>query len=297
MKQFAELSIDQVRAQIRERLVERFGSESEIWSRDMYPDSAVFEIDGVLQRIPFEVSGAEVTIGEPEEVVQDYVPATEMRDFDNQWVEIFRAGNYGDKGEWPPAKIDEVVKNFQAGLWQPPAVVGHPEHDSPAMGWVKSLKRDGQLLLAQFGKVHPALETLVEAGSYPNRSAAFYLDPQGKGPVLRHVGFLGGMPPQVKGMAPIRFNDGDFVAIDFQEEEEQAMKPEEIKSTVRGELRAFFSNLFGGGGGGEARPKPFSEEQMNEIADQSAAKAIESASAKFNEELGKRDQKIAELET
>lgn len=138
-------------------------------------------------------------------------------DFNSQWIEIFRAGNYGEKGNWTASMLGQVVNNFNTGAWKPPAVLGHPEHDSPAMGWVKELREEGGKLLARFENVHPALEAMVAEGRYPNRSAAFYLNPQGNGPVLRHVGFLGAMPPEVKSLAPIRFSGGRFISIEFDE--------------------------------------------------------------------------------
>ena len=138
-------------------------------------------------------------------------------DFNSQWIEIFRAGDYSDKGNWTSDMLGQVVSNFNSGAWKPPAVLGHPEHDSPAMGWVKELREEGGKLLARFENVHPALESLVAEGRYPNRSAAFYLNPQGNGPVLRHVGFLGAMPPEVKSLAPVQFSEGRFLAIEFQE--------------------------------------------------------------------------------
>ena len=98
--------------------------------------------------------------------------------------------------------------------------------------------------MARFRDVHPALETLVADRRYPNRSAAFYLDPQGKGPVLRHVGFLGGHPPEVKGLAPIRFSEGDFVAFDFggKNSPHPDAHREETRRTVLGVLREFFGS-------------------------------------------------------
>lgn len=149
-----------------------------------------------------------------------------MADFNNAWVEIFKAGDYGDKGVWPVGRLDQVVQNFHTvsvvngkprRQWTPPAVLGHPAEDAPAYGWVSDLKREGEVLLARFSKVQPALEASVKDGRFPNRSAAFYLDPQGKGPVLRHVGFLGSVPPEVKSLEPIHFSDGEFIAIEFDE--------------------------------------------------------------------------------
>jgi hypothetical protein len=141
-----------------------------------------------------------------------------MSSFNNQWVEIFRTGDYGEKGKWTPKMLAAVVSNFKAGVWKPPAVLGHPKNDSPAMGWVDELVLDGETLKAKFGKVQPELESHVAGGRFPNRSAAFYLDPKGEGPVLRHVGFLGAIPPEVKGLEPIKFSDGEFVAIELKEE-------------------------------------------------------------------------------
>jgi hypothetical protein len=137
-----------------------------------------------------------------------------LSSFNDQWIEIFRAGNYGDKGEWSREKLSKVIQNFNDGIWTPPAVFGHPEEDSPAHGWVKDLVLDGDVLKAKFKQATPQLEAAARDGRFPNRSAAFYFDPKGSGPVLRHVGFLGGTPPAVKGLAPIRFSSTEFVSFD-----------------------------------------------------------------------------------
>ena len=63
---------------------------------------------------------------------------------------------------------------------------------------------------------------MVQAGRFPKRSAAFY--PDGR---LRHVGFLGAMPPAVKGLKNISFgNDDDAIAFEFDQplKEESSMK-------------------------------------------------------------------------
>jgi hypothetical protein len=141
-----------------------------------------------------------------------------MSDFGNQWVEVFRAGDYGDKGKWTVEDLDEVVANFLGGVWTPPAVFGHPKEDDPAQGWVCALERVGDTLRARFTQVSEELESSVKNGRFPNRSAAFYVNPKGNGPALRHVGFLGATPPEVKGLEPINFSDADFVDIEFSEE-------------------------------------------------------------------------------
>ena len=216
-----------------------------------------------------------------------------MGNFNNQWVEIFKAGDYGDKGNWTTEKIDQMIANFNARdqkgnlLHTAPAVFGHPKHDDPAHGAVSALKREGEVLLAQFAKTSDHLEKSVQDGRYPSRSAAFYLDPQGKGPMLRHVGFLGAMPPEVKGLAPVQFFDGgDHVTIEFKEDEVSKETNEETKRTIREAVKEFFAELFGKKT--EPAGASFTEAQLKErIA--AAALKLETA---FQEKLDGLDKKL-----
>lgn len=215
-----------------------------------------------------------------------------MGNFNNQWVEIFRAGNYGDKGNWTPEKIDQVVANLEATnaegqrLHTPMAVFGHPKHDDPAHAAVSALKREGEILLAKFTKTSDHLEKSVQDGRFPNRSAAFYLDPQGCGPILRHVGFLGAMPPEVKGLAPVQFFDGgDYVSIDFKEETVSNQNPEDTKRGIREAVEGFFADMF------KKKTDPagasFTEAQLQEkIA--AAAQKLEATFQEKLDELGKK---------
>jgi hypothetical protein len=189
-----------------------------------------------------------------------------MANFDNKWIEIFRAGDYGGKGDWPANRVRQVAENFAAGIWKPvltppQAQIGHRD-DVPALGQVSALKEENGVLFAQFEKVHPALEQLVKDGRFPNRSAGMYVDPEGRGPMLRHVAFLGSMPPEIKGLQPIHFSDGEFVAIDFKEEE--TVDPNEIKKTVGEGIKAWFAEHFGGEPDPARAAATFTEEQVEE---------------------------------
>ena len=220
-----------------------------------------------------------------------------MPDFNNQWIEIFRVGNYGDKGTFTHADLEKMVANFPA--WKPPLVLGHPDTNSPAMGWAAELKAEAGKLFARAEKVQPELEAHVASGRFPNRSIAIYLDPKGKGPVVRHIGFLGAAPPEVKGLAPIQFqlDDGEFLAIEFDEKEkEEVMDPKEINKTVRESVREFFAELFG------KKPEPgtFSEADMNaKIAamrsemEGKMAEAVKGIEAKFAEGAQKAKDALA----
>jgi hypothetical protein len=68
------------------------------------------------------------------------------------------------------------------------------------------------LLLARFGQVEPAFSAMVQEGRIKKRSAAFY--PDG---TLRHVAFLGAMPPAVKGLPDVAFAEGDAASFEYSE--------------------------------------------------------------------------------
>ncbi len=138
----------------------------------------------------------------------------------NGWIEIFRGGNQtGSNGRIYDGDhlIDRAVATFRAAEHEPPVVVGHPSDDSPAYGWVADIraktKEGAKVLEARFKELAPAFVEAVKSGRYKKRSAAFYADGR-----LRHVGFLGGQPPAVKGLAPINFSDDpNVILIEFGE--------------------------------------------------------------------------------
>lgn len=129
------------------------------------------------------------------------------------WIEIFRGGKQIDshgKEHDGDAIIDLAIKNFDAKTHEPPLVVGHPETNAPAFGWVQALKKSGNRLLAKFQDVVPEFEAIAKQGLFKKRSASFY--PDGR---LRHVGFLGAAPPAVKGLADLKFeDDAEFICFE-----------------------------------------------------------------------------------
>lgn len=132
------------------------------------------------------------------------------------WIEIFKGGKQTDsKGREHDATalIEKAVKTFDPKFHEPPVVVGHPQDNSPAYGWVEGLKKSGDVLLAKLKGVVPEFGDAVKTGLYKKRSACFY--PDGR---LRHVGFLGGSPPAVKGLADIGFKaDENEITFEFEE--------------------------------------------------------------------------------
>jgi len=137
----------------------------------------------------------------------------------DDWVPIFRGGKQTDsKGvvHDGDALIDKALTKFNAAVHEPPACIGHPADDAPAYGWVEGIKKvaskTGNILLAKFKQVEPTFAGMVKDGRIKKRSAAFY--PDG---TLRHVAFLGAMPPAVKGLPDMAFAEGAFASFEFSE--------------------------------------------------------------------------------
>lgn len=165
-----------------------------------------------------------------------------MATLNGQWIELFRAGDYGGKGSYTTADIDKMISLYDPARHEAPLVIGHPEHDAPAWGWLDKVKRVGSVLMGKFKDVQPAFEEMFRKGQFKKRSISFYRTPEG--PALRHVGFLGAMPPEVKGLADVKlasFSAGEFQAIEFKEEE---MDADQIGKSITTSLKEFFTELF-----------------------------------------------------
>jgi hypothetical protein len=134
------------------------------------------------------------------------------------WMEIFSGGKQKDslgREHDGDALIGSAVAAFDAGRHEPPVVIGHPELDSPAWGWIKALRqdvRDGRKVLLAKAELAPEFADMLRRKLFKKRSAAFY--PDGS---LRHVGFLGATPPAVKGLADCAFREGAAPVFEFSE--------------------------------------------------------------------------------
>jgi hypothetical protein len=167
------------------------------------------------------------------------------------WLEIFRAGDYGERGRWSADDLDRLAAGYNPRLQPAPVVLGHPADDAPAFGWIKRLRRAGQSLWAQLEKVDPVLESLLRAGRFRQRSVSLYRHfPATGGPYLRHLGFLGAAAPSVKGLAPVRFAEQPSVTIEFAGEcpaphrspsSEDNMPDKSTLENFLDHLRAFFT--------------------------------------------------------
>jgi hypothetical protein len=135
-------------------------------------------------------------------------------------LEIFRAGKRtamsGETLNFSEAAIAASAAAYDPAIHEAPLVVGHPKHDAPAYGWVGALVNSGESLSAEPTQVDPTFQEWVDQGRYKKISASFYSPTSPQNPVpgvyyLRHVGFLGAMPPAIKGMKAIEFAEDESV--------------------------------------------------------------------------------------
>jgi hypothetical protein len=128
------------------------------------------------------------------------------------WFEIFKTGTHtdaaGNTSEWTEEDLDKIVSSYDPVNHEAPIVIGHPEVDSPAYGWIEALKRVGDRLLAKPRQLVDEFKTWIREGRYKKVSISLYPDL-----TLKHVGFLGATPPAVKGLASIGFQEKGEIVI------------------------------------------------------------------------------------
>jgi hypothetical protein len=147
--------------------------------------------------------------------------------------QIFKAGRHvasdGTVVTFSGADIAASVAAYDPSLHEAPLVKGHPKTDAPAYGWVQSLEKRGGVMFAAPRQVDLEFAEDVQAGRWKKRSASFYSPDHPNNPVpgvyyLKHVGFLGAMPPAVKGMPDPEFAEGEDGVLVFSE----ALDPKEF---------------------------------------------------------------------
>lgn len=132
------------------------------------------------------------------------------------WIAIFRTGTHTDSNgqtrTWTDADLDNIVSKYNPTKHEAPVVIGHPQNNAPAYGWVESLKREGETLFMKMKDVIPAFADMVRQKMFKKRSISLYTDG-----TLRHVGWLGAAPPAVKGLPDfVAFGDAG-ITIEFEE--------------------------------------------------------------------------------
>lgn len=229
-----------------------------------------------------------------------------------------RADNSGKEVTITPDDLNAIAQGYNPSFHEAPIVIGHPDDNAPAYGWVKSLSAKGDKLYAEFGEMDAGFVDLVKQGRYKKISASFYppkhpSNPKPESWYLRHIGFLGALPPAVKGLSPVSFNDSSDGIVSFGELSESEKLIFDIKSVF-----ARFFNFSEAPVSQDNNPNPSvstdepskndtsgdksdnpnqsnqSETAMNELNDAVArAEKAEAELAKFKAEQAKKERDVA----
>lgn len=132
--------------------------------------------------------------------------------------EVFRAGTFNPL-EGQTATITENELRRIAASYDPesspaPLVIGHPEIDAPAYGWVDKLYVQSGKLMATAKDVVAQFADMVKEGRYRKVSISLFNPGSSANPkpgdfYLKHIGFLGAAAPAVPGLKPVQFSNDD----------------------------------------------------------------------------------------
>ena len=150
-------------------------------------------------------------------------------------IEVFRPGTFkpmeGEPITYSAADLRAVADAYDPAVAPAPIVIGHPDIDTPAYGWVESFDYDAdqERLFANLHEIEPAFADLVKAGRFKKVSMAYFGPAQGHNPVPgtwypKHLGFLGAAAPGVPGLKNARFagDEGASFEVAFSAAEEAA---------------------------------------------------------------------------
>ncbi len=159
------------------------------------------------------------------------------------WIEILKTGKWKDSSGkehiFNEEDLEAIVNNYEKRTNDAPIVVGHPKSNSPAFGWVDKLKKEGNVLKAKIKDLVPEFVDAVKKKMYKYVSVSLYPDNR-----LRHIGFLGGSPPAVKGLEAVQFEgDKEYITFDFN----SGWTEDKIKTiaAILQRVRDFFIEKFG----------------------------------------------------
>lgn len=135
----------------------------------------------------------------------------------SQTLHLLRAGQYQDHAgqavTLSERDLGQIAAGYSPDVHEAPIVIGHPQTDAPAWGWIKSITADDSGLHAEAGQLNPEFAEAVRTGRYKKISVALYGPAHPNNPTddwyLRHVGFLGAQPPVVKGLAQAQLSEAE----------------------------------------------------------------------------------------
>lgn len=205
-----------------------------------------------------------------------------------EWIEILRTGTFvdssGKERTFTETNLDTIVEKYNPDLHEAPHVIGHPKANGPAFGWVEGLKHEGGRLFAKSKDYIPEFVEMVKKKMFKKRSVSLY--PDG---TLRHIGWLGAMPPAVKGLSDVAFSE---------DKEEFTIEFEEYKVSMIGRvlqrMRDFLIDKFDI----ETADRvisPWEVEELQRVADEKTLESAAFSSTEHKEEMMGNEENIQEL--
>lgn len=205
-------------------------------------------------------------------------------------IRLFRTGTFtsveGVKVSLGESDLASIAASYDAATNPAPLVIGHPQIDDPAYGWVDRLEVKGDELLAypDPAQLEPSFAEAVNAGRYAKVSAQFYPPDNPHNPTpdqfyLKHIGFLGAHAPGVKGLGRVSFaagDTGDLVTF----EQEKTMPPTDDNKDANKDREASFAEREQSLADREAKIKA-----REEAAEKKAKDDLHTANVSFAEGL------------
>lgn len=149
-------------------------------------------------------------------------------------IKMLKPGTFtamnGREYTFSEADLRATAAAYDPTLFAAPIVKGHPEHDAPAYGRIYAADFADGYLQGTPGKVDPVFAEEVNAGRFDNVSLSLYPPDHSANPspgvyYPRHLGFLGAMPPAVKGMGQVSLAEDEEGIISFAEMDMSPAKP------------------------------------------------------------------------
>lgn len=120
----------------------------------------------------------------------------------------------GVRVQFSEADLQGIAEAYDPAVHEAPYVIGHPTMDAPAYGWARRFVVQDGVLLAEGDQVDEALVGMVKRGAFKKVSLSLYGPTARNNPkpgtwYPRHVGFLGAMPPAIKGLKSVQFSEDE----------------------------------------------------------------------------------------
>ena len=133
---------------------------------------------------------------------------------DPVYVEALKVGTFKDsKGNAHTFTLEDlksIAAGYNPAASEAPVVIGHPSDNAPAFGWIKDAVVKGQSLFLGMKDLVPEFVDACKKGMYKKRSISLREDKS-----IRHLGFLGAIPPAIKGLVDFAFAEGKSNTFDF----------------------------------------------------------------------------------